>query len=407
MTNRRTLLKTIAGLSAAGVAQAAPQPAAESDRAYWTGLLSKLAEPVLENLARGTLKRNMPVECAAGNEVDRRKYTHLEAIARLLAGIAPWIEAPLEAGAERDLQQRYANLAREAIRSGTDPHSPDFLNFSDGGQPLVDCGFLSQALLRAPTELWQKLDRTTQRNLVTALVSSHAMVPVYSNWLLFSAMVETALAMMGERWDAVRIDYALRKHEEWYLGDGVYGDGPRWHWDYYNSFVIQPMLLDTLRNIQPHSTRWQRMLPDVLARARRYAAIQERLIAPDGTFPAIGRSITYRCGAFHLLALMALGRELPEPLTAPQVRCALTAVMRRLMDAPGTFDGNGWLRIGFCGHQPELGESYISTGSLYLCATVLLPLGLAPADPFWAGPAQDWTSRRIWSGQDMPADHAL
>ena len=360
----------------------------------------------MENLARGTLKRNMPVECAPGNQADRRKYSHLEAIARLLAGIAPWIEVPLEAGAERDLQQRYAALAREAIRSATDPQSPDFLNFSDGGQPLVDCGFLSQALLRAPVELWKKLDRRTQRNLAAALASSRVIVPNESNWLLFSAMVETALAMMGESWDAARIDHALRKHEEWFVGDGAYGDGPRFHWDYYNSFVIQPMLLDTLRNIRPYSSQWHALLPDVLARARRYAAIQERLIAPDGTFPAFARSIAYRCGAFHLLALMALRRELPEPLTGAQVRCALTAAMRRLMEAPGTFDGDGWLRIGFCGHQPRLGENYISTGSLYLCSTVLIPLGLGPADPFWGAPARDWTSRRIWNGEDMFADHA-
>jgi hypothetical protein len=407
MTNRRTVLKTIAGLSAARVAQGAPQPNVENDRTYWVGLLAKLADPVLENLSRGTLKRNMPVECASENQAARRKYSHLEAIARLLAGIAPWIEAPLEAGAEHNLQQRYRALAREAIRSATDPQSPDFLNFSDGNQPLVDCGFLSQALLRAPAELWKKLDPATQRNLAAALVSSRVIVPNDSNWLLFSAMVETALAMMGEPWDATRIDYALRKHQEWYMGDGIYGDGPRFHWDYYNSFVIQPMLLDTLRNIRSVSSRWQGLLLDVLARARRYAAIEERLIAPDGTFPAVGRSIAYRCGAFHLLALLALGRELPEPLTGPQVRCALTAVMRRLMEAPGTFDGGGWLRIGFCGHQPKLGESYISTGSLYLCSTALLPLGLGPADPFWSGPAQDWTSRRIWSGEDLPADHAL
>jgi hypothetical protein len=370
-------------------------------------LLTKLAEPVLENLARGTLRRNMPVECAGDNQTVRRKYSHLEAIARLLAGIAPWIEAPLVAGAEHDLQQRYRALARQAIRSATDPQSPDLLNFSDGDQPLVDCGFLSQALLRAPTELWKKLDPTTQRYLAAALVSSRAIVPYDSNWLLFSAMVETAMAMIGEPWEATRIDNALRKHQEWYLGDGIYGDGPRFHWDYYNSFVIQPMLLDTLRNIRAYSGRWDGMFPDIRVRARRYAAIQERLIAPDGTFPAVGRSITYRCGAFHLLALQALEGDVPEPLTGPQVRCALTAVMRRLMEAPGTFDGGGWLRIGFCGHQPKLGESYISTGSLYLCSTVLLPLGLGPADPFWSGPARDWTSRRIWNGEDAPADHAV
>lgn len=361
----------------------------------------------MTNLARGTLKQNMPVECVAGAEADRRKYTYLEAFARLLAGIAPWLELAIEAGAERDAQQRLAGLAREAIRSATDPKSPDFLNYAEGAQPVVDCGFLSQALLRAPNELWRKLDLATQQNLAAALASSRVITPGYNNWLLFSAMVEAALAMMGEHWDAMRIDYAIRKHNEWYAGDGLYGDGPQFHWDYYNSFVIQPMLLDTLRNIKAHSSRWEGFEATVLARARRYAAIQERLIGPDGSFPSIGRSITYRCGAFHLLAQTALLGELPPQVTAAQVRCALTAVMRRVMEPPGTFNDGGWLQIGLSGHQPHLGESYISTGSLYLCSVALLPLGLKPSDPYWAGAAEDWTSRRVWAGKDMAADHAI
>src|SRR5208283_4354833 len=204
-----------------------------------------------------------------------------------------------------------AGLARQALRVGADPQSPDFLNFHEGSQPLVDCGFLAQALLRAPDELWKKLDSGTQKNLTAGLISSRAITPGQNNWLLFAATVEAALAVMGERFDAMRIDYAVRAHEQWYVGDGLYGDGPRFHWDYYNSFVIQPMLLDTLRNIRPYSSRWEGLLPGVLSRAQRYAAIQERLFSPDGTFPAIGRSITYRCGAFHLLALLALGHQLP------------------------------------------------------------------------------------------------
>jgi hypothetical protein len=231
--------------------------------------------------------------------------------------------------------------------------------------------------------------------------------PGQNNWLLFAATVEAALAMMGERYDAMRIDYAVRAHQQWYVGDGLYGDGPRFHWDYYNSFVIQPMLLDVLRNIGAHAATWQTLLPDTLARARRYAAIQERLISPEGTFPVIGRSICYRTGAFQLLAQMALLGELPAPLTGARVRAALTAVMKRLLDAPGTFDDRGWLTVGFAGHQPHLGESYISTGSLYLCAGVFLPLGLKAGDGFWSAPAEDWTSRRIWRGEDAPADHAI
>jgi hypothetical protein len=397
----------MAGVSAAAqVAGGTPQ-STQTGRDYWVGLLGRLAEPVLVNLAAGKLKRNMPVECAAGAEAARRKYTHLEAIARLLAGIAPWLETPLASGPEHDLQQRYAGLARDAIRSATDPASPDFLNYSDGDQPVVDCGILAQAILRAPHELWAKLDNLTQRNLAAALLSSRSITPGYNNWLLFSAMVETALAMMGEKWDGMRIDYAIRKHQEWYLGDGVYGDGPQFHWDYYNSFIIQPMLLDILRNISRQTNRWSRFSPAVMERARRYGAIEERLIAPDGTYPAIGRSIAYRCGAFHVLAQLAMLGELPAQLTPAQVRSGLTAVLRRSLEAPGTFDKNGWLQIGLWGHQPHLGETYISTGSLYLCSVALLPLGLPPSDKFWTSPDEDWTSRKISSGQDLPADHTI
>ena len=100
----------------------------------------------------------------------------------------------------------------------------------------------------------------------------------------------SSVATMGERFDAMRIDYAVRSHERWYTGDGLYGDGPRFHWDYYNSFVIQPMLVDVLEAVGGERPEWLGMRPAVLARAKRYAAILERLIAPDGTFPPIGRS---------------------------------------------------------------------------------------------------------------------
>jgi hypothetical protein len=394
-------------LSVASGTRAAAQTPAESDRQCWLRLLARLADPVLSHLAAGTLKRAMPVECVTGNVAERRKCSHLEALGRLLTGIAPWLEAPLEPGPERDMQQRYAQLARQALHSATDPASPDFLNFHEGSQPLVDCGFLAQAILRAPRELCAKLDSATRRNLAAALASARVITPPLSNWLMFAATVEAALAHMEQPWDAMRIDYAIRQHQQWYLGDGVYGDGPRFHWDYYNSYVIQPMLVDVLRSIGRHSKNWESLLPDTMARARRYAAIEERIIAPGGEFPAVGRSLAYRCGAFHLLAQMALLGELPPPLTGARVRSALTAVIRKTLDAPGTFDKDGWLTIGLCGHQPHLGEPYISTGSLYLCAAALLPLGLGPSDPFWAAPAENWTSRRLWSGEDAPADHAL
>jgi hypothetical protein len=271
----------------------------------------------------------------------------------------------------------------------------------------VDAAFLAQGLLRAPRTLRDALDATTKRQLVAALESTRTITPGFNNWLLFSATVEAALARLGAWWDRTRVDYAIRQHEQWYRGDGAYSDGPEFHFDYYNSFVIYPMLLDVLDVCRDESPAWKDIAGRVEPRARRYAAVQERSIAPDGSFPPIGRSIAYRFGAFHLLAQMALRHALPEQVSPAQTRSALTAVIRRSIEAPGTFDAEGWLRIGFCGHQPEVGETYISTGSLYLCAMGLLPLGLAPTDEFWAAPPQPWTSARAWSGQPFPIDRAL
>lgn len=376
----------------------------EEERSYWLEKLVRIAEPVLVNLSLRTLRQAMPMD---EKRVDRFAYAHLEAFSRTLAGIAPWLESRTLRGAESDQREQFAGLARAALDSATDPESPDFMNFTQGSQPVVDTAYLCQALIRAPEELWGKLDSRVRANVVNALKKTRAIKPFFNNWLLFSAMIEAALFRLGEEWDPVRVDYALRQHSQWYLGDGTYGDGPEFHWDYYNSFVIHPMLVDICTTVGSEYWEWSSMVPLVLERARRYAGVQERFINPDGSFPPLGRSIVYRSGVFHLLAQAALRQDLPEGLSPAQVRSGLTAVIRRTLEAPGTFDEKGWLRAGLCGHQPSLAEPYISAGSVYLCATVLMPLGLPPGNPFWKGKSEDWTARKIWSGHDAGPDHAL
>lgn len=407
---RRSFLLAGASLGATSILDlSANEPAGVSidDRRYWVATLTRVANPVLDALSKRKLKETMPVEAPHGNAEDRRQFTHLEALGRLLTGIAPWLESGPTLGNEGALRARYAELAREAINAATDPSSPDYMNFSRGRQPVVDAAFLALAVLRSRTELWNKLDSKVRRNLIAALQSSRTILPAYSNWLLFSAMIEAALSVMGASWDPVRVDYALRTLDTWYKGDGIYGDGPELHVDYYNSFVIQPMLLNILDVLSEKSSAWLRLGPEMMRRARRYAAVQERLIGPDGTFPPIGRSLSYRFGAFHLLAEMSLRSQLPDEVAPEQVRAALTAVMRRMIDAPGTFDKNGWLQVGFYGHQPEIAESYISTGSCYLCSAAWLPLGLPATDPFWAADSKPWTSKKVWNGESIAADAAL
>lgn len=294
--------------------------------------------------------------------------------------------------------------AAAAFDAVTDPESPDRMSFSDHQQRLVEAAFLAQGLLRSP-KLWSLLESRVQRRVIESLREARSIQPGFNNWLMFSAIIEAFFARVDEPVDRMRIDYALRQHEAWYLGDGTYGDGPKLRWDYYNSYVIQPMLLDTLDVVGGWHPVWTEMAEAQRKRAQRYAAVLERMIAPDGSYPPIGRSVVYRGAAFQLLGQMALRRDLPEGLGPGQVREAMTRMLNRTLDAPGTFDGQGWLQPGVCGHQPQLANSYISTGSLYLASCALLPLGLPADDAFWTQPGTP-TAEQVWSGQDVPVDRA-
>lgn len=410
---RRAFLGSVTALGAAAVALPAKSfghalPTDDlnaDDRGYWLDVLERIATPVLQHLSARELRQRMPVEAA--DPAARARFTHLEAFGRVLAGIAPWLAVSGLDEMEAGRQRKFVVWSQASLDAATDPASPDFMNFHEGGQPLVDAAFMAQGILRAPDVLWRPLEPQVRRQVVDALKASRAIpTPSRNNWVMFAAMVEAALHTMGEATVEERFEGCVRRMLGWYKGDGAYGDGESFHFDYYNSFVIHPMLLDTLAVMQLKDSRHVADHGLALERARRYAEVLERLIAPDGSFPSIGRSTTYRFGAFHALAQVALMGELPERTRPAQVRGAMTAVIRRTIEAPGTFDEAGWLRIGFFGHQPSLAEGYISTGSLYLCSAALLPLGLPPADPFWRAPAARWTSQLLWSGEALPADHA-
>ena len=372
--------------------------------------MERVAEPVLQALSRRELRKTMPVEAVAGHEAERAIGTHLEALGRLVMGLAPWLELEPSAGEsarETTLRVRYRGMVREAIASAIDPVSPDYMRFGQSSQTVVDASFLALGILRSPTQLLAVMSPRTREQMVAAMLAERKILTGLNNWVLFSAMDEALLFCLGAEWDRMRVAYALNELQAWYTGDGTYGDGPRYHADFYNSYVMHSYLLMLMQVVGDQAPAWKAMRPDIEERACRYAAIQERTIGPDGTFPVLGRSICYRAGAFHLLADASLRGLLAEGATPAQVRGALTAVQARTLDAPNTFDSKGWLQLGLAGHQPGLAETYISTGSLYLCSAAWLPMGLPPAHAFWSSSDTDWTQKAVWNGKDAAADHAL
>ena len=382
----------------------------DGDREYWVKTMIKMVEPIYTNLSRNTLRKNMPVETRDGLNTgnDRKEVTHLEALGRSFAGIAPWLNLPVDETEEGKLRAEYIDLVVKSLTNAVDPESPDYMPFDRPyNQKLVDAAYVAEGLLRSKDQIWPRLDTITQQRLVKKFKASRRFKAPDKNWLMFSATIEAALLEFTGECNMKPINYALQKHKEWYKGDGWYGDGRRLHMDYYNSFVIQPMIMDVLDVMRRRGVEGADFYDAQLKRFIRFAEQLERMIGPDGTYPPVGRSIAYRLGAFQALAQVALMKKLPKNIKPAQVRCALTQVMKRQL-VKGTFDKDGWLTLGFCGHQPRLAEKYVSTGSLYMCTLAFLPLGLEPTDEFWSGKPEKWTSLKIWGGDTtVDVDHAL
>lgn len=376
-------------------------------RKSWIALLRKTALPVLLPLAEGRLHETLRPDVL---RPEQERTALLEAFGRTMLGIAPWLGAKGLPPEEEALRAETAGLARRALAQAVDPRGPDRMDFldEDGSiQPIVDAAFLAGGLLLAWDELREKSGPAVRENMLDAFLQVRRKKPCYMNWLLFSALTECLLYRARGEFDEMRVDYALNEFcRHWYVGDGMYSDGEAFHLDYYNSFVIHPLLLQILDTVGGVYPEWDALRPQALRHARRYAAVLERLVAPDGSFPVVGRSICYRMGAFYALGDMARRKELPRELSPAAARCALDAVIRRCMDAPGTFREDGFLAVGLCGGQPSLRETYVNTGSLYFCTTVFAPLGLPPDDPFWSLPDEDWTGKAVWSGMDRKADQA-
>ena len=66
---------------------------------------------------------------------------------------------------------------------------------------------------------------------------------------------------MGADWDRMRVAYALNELQAWYVGDGTYGDGPQYHADFYNSYVMHPYLLMLMEAVGEQEPAWKSMQP--------------------------------------------------------------------------------------------------------------------------------------------------
>ncbi len=383
----------------------------QTDREYWVEVAYKLAQPVLENMSKGELQKNMMVEVSPTWDGRNKKVTYMECFGRLMAGLAPWLTLPDDDTDEGKKRRQLREWALQSYKNAVDPSSPDYLLWRKEGQTLVDAAYLAESLIRGYDALWMPLDEQTKKRYIEEFTLLHRVDPPYTNWLLFSSTIESFLAKVGAPFDAYRVNMAVRKTEEWYVGDGWYSDGQgTFAFDYYTSYVFHAMYLETLQNmLDARKGGWgidyKKFHQRALRRAQKHAVILERFISPEGTFPVFGRSIPYRMAALQPLALMAWRQTLPAELSNGQVRRALTKAMHRMYDQQQNFNEGGFLTIGFCGSQPNVADWYTNNGSLYMTSLSLMPLGLPANHPFWTDAEQPTTQEKAWGGQPFAKDH--
>ena len=388
-----------------------PKKVEQTDREYWCQLAYQMARPVLENMSKGTLQKNMQTEFSPSFDNRNRKVVYMETFGRLMAGIAPWLTLADDDTAEGAQRKQLREWALQSYKNAVDPESPDYLCWGVTGQNLVDAAYVAESFLRAYDALWMPLDEVTKQRYIKEFQGLRKIDPPYTNWYLFSSVIESFLAKAAgmKACDEFRVNTTCRKVEEWYVGDGWYADGPVFAFDYYSSYVFHAMYLETLQAMidAKANTRidYQKYYDRALQRAQKHAIILERFISPEGTFPVFGRSIPYRMAAMQPLALMAWYEKLPKDLTNGQVRAALTKVMHRMFDEQQNFNEGGFLTIGFCGSQPNIADWYTNNGSLYMTSLAFMPLGLPANHPFWTDKAEPWTQVKAWNGQPFPKDH--
>lgn len=357
-------------------------------------------------MSKGELQKNMQLELSPTWDGRDKRVSYMEAFGRLMAGISPWLSLSDDNTPEGKQRSQLHKWALQSYKNAVNPESPDYLLWEGPTQILVDAAYIAESFLRAPQATWEQLDKITQQRYIERFKKLRTIRPAYNNWLLFRAMTEAFLLFIDEEADHFALTVAMNKLNEWYLSDGWYSDGPEFALDYYNSYVMHPMFVEILEICQAKGFPTPISPKLAIQRMQRFNIFIERLISPEGTYPAFGRSVVY---PFQSLSLAAWKYGLPKVLCNGQVRSALTCVMNNMFSIEGNFDDKSFLKLGFVGHQPELANYYTNNGSLYMTSLVFMPLALPANHPFWSEPAADWTSRKAWSGKSFPIDghHSL
>src|ERR1700761_3469107 len=252
----------------------------------------------------------------------------IECFARTFCGIAPWANKPEES---KRIAYQLLHIGLSLLPKGG----------MSNKQYLVEAAYLCMGFLRAP-DLWHTVGSHYQNLFIDFISQAKLIHAQNNNWVLFPAMIETFEMVYLSTGNINIVGSALAQMENWYAGDGFYKDGPDFQMDYYNSYVIHPMIMEIVSQWMNPPNTIDFGYTIYAKRARRYAIYLENLISPEATFPIMGRSSVYRYAAFAHLSDM-LRRGMLEEDFSIGARTALSNVIVRMH--PYTLNSEAMLEL--------------------------------------------------------------
>ena len=372
----------------------------KDDRTIWVKHLLELTKPLfyMAKLDFNSFKIKKYYN------VNNLNIGYLECFSRIFAGISTWIIS-------NDNDNKYENEQKKIISSLICDCFDKLMPFFDKemdlfsiGQSIVECAYICYGFIISKNKIWLLLKEDTQKNIITIFKKVRLLIVKWhfcNNWYLFHGIIETFFKTINIDYNEEFIIEMIHSVNGWYCGDGFYFDGEKkFKMDYYNSYVIQPFFIEILKVFNSS------LLDIAIQRCIRYSEFLERIIGSDGTFPPLGRSITYRFAAFHLLSYCIYNNHISVCHNYGQLRNSLTKVLINILNKD-IYDSDGFLNIGFNCEQNSLQDYYSNTGSCYITTIGLLPLGLEVNHPFWNEPSRPFTQESCWKFKSQIAKYII
>lgn len=305
----------------------------------------------------------------------------LEGFARPLWGIVPY--------AYGGGKFEHWELYRTGLANGTDPSHPEYWGEFIKDRPdqrLVEMAAVGFALALVPEYLYHPLTDKAKENVKEYLSKAAEKEFVNNNWKFFRVLIIMGLVKINGTYNESALNEYLTDIDNFYIGNGWYGDGPRNHIDHYNGFAFHFYGL-------VYSVLAKERDPDraqtYQERAKLFANQFRHWFSEDGASLPFGRSLTYRFAQASFWSGLAFADITTEDISWGKIKGIYLRHMRWWARQRLSRLDSGVLSVGYSYPQAAMHEPYNSAQSPYWAMKAFAVLALPSTHPFWTSKEED------------------